>query len=458
MTTRQEDRLSFNLMISRALRASTKTQIFYEKDLSSIKDFIFYQMFGGYTLIRKDGTDLIKTIEDASTGGLRAINLDKKQLEIICQQIEGFGDDPNLKLTIWEIMDEIIATIKTHQASTKLFIKKKLDDEKKFALYLEHSLYSIKPIGTKQIIKNIKDLLNEIHQKQKDGLFKTINDYTNTIQKMVGAGTLVQMFAFAATYKTVKDRFGKIPALLGPVPLKHVNYIEIARSGKILKFRATGSVYLAGQHGGDQMDAIKIEGILYKAEFGFMFLLWALFLYGQSKFKDLEKLVKGEAKIGTIAELTKLRKMNDLITTDTSLQRPSYEFHRTFPFVNRHFIIPNCYIETILLEDKLPFKDTIRYSILLRTYEKPIEAIRFVKSKDKNISMFGFTKKSFLADVCQYSLSAAWRLFNAYGWMADELEWKIGSASKPGVLDTYYDIDPSAICTVAYLSLMGAVV
>lgn len=451
MAIRQETRLSFNKMLKMAFEASTMTQIADGIDLVSFKRAIYRQMFGVGSLVFVDGKDLIETMDDASTGGLKAININKKQIELIYEKVDVFAGDSNLKLTVTQIMDEILKTIVNLQVATKQFIKKQLDEDKKTQLAIEQALYPVKPAGPKQVIKTIKNILNEIKHTKKVGDFKTIKNINTTLQKKIGIGSLTQMsIPFGASLV-----FGKIPILLGPVPLKHVNHVEVARSGKILKFRATGSVYLAGQHGGDQMDAIKIEGILYKAEFGFMFLLWALFLYGQSKFKELDQLVSGQTNI---TEISKLRKINDLIVTDTSLQRPSYEFHRTFPFANKHFIIPYCFIETIVLEDKLPLKDVMRYTILLRTYKKPTEAVRFVKSKDENISVFGLTKKTFTAEICQYSLSFAWRMFNAYGWIADEMEWRIGSASKPGVLDTYYDIDPMAISTVAYLSLMGAVV
>lgn len=451
MATRQETRLSFNKMLKMAFEASTMTQIADGIDLVSFKRAIYRQMFGVGSLVFVDGKDLIETMDDASTGGLKAININKRQIELIYEKVDVFAADPNLKLTVTQVMDEILKTIVNLQVATKQFIKKQLDDDKKTQLAIEQALYPVKPAGPKQVIKTIKNILNEIKQAKKDGDFKTIKSINTTLQEKIGIGNLAQMsIPFGASLV-----FGKIPILIGPVPLKHVKHVEVARSGKVLKFRATGSVYLAGQHGGDQMDAIKIEGILYKAEFGFMFLLWALFLYGQSKFKELDQLVSGQTNI---TDITKLRKINDLIVTDTSLQKPSYEYHRTFPFANKHFIIPNCFIETIVLEDILPLKDVIRYTILLRTYKRPVEAVRFVKSKDENVSVFGITKKTFTSNICQYSLSFAWRMFNAYGWIVDETEWRIGSASKPGVLDTYYDIDPMAIGTVAYLSLMGAVV
>jgi len=252
----------------------------------------------------------------------------------------------------------------------------------------------------------------------------------------------------AAKFSKVRKMFGKIPLLLGPVPLKHVDYVEIARSGKILKFRATGSVFLAKQEGG--ADAIKIEGTMYKAEFLVMFLLWGLFIYGQSKFRDIADL-PGLTEAQNVFEV---RKLNDLIMTDSTLEKPSYEFHQTFPFVSRHFIIPNCFIETISIEDKLPLKDVLKYSILLRTYDKPKQVSWIEKEKGKKL--YGIKNKSTSAKICEASLNATWRMLNASGWLIDETEWKIGSAMNEGVLDTYYDVDWSTIASVTYLNLMGA--
>lgn len=452
MPTRQETRISFNKMLKVAFESSTMTQIADWVDLVSFKRAIYQQMFGVGSFVSVDGKDLIKTIEDASTGGLKAINLNKKQLEIIYSKVEGFENDPNLKLTVQQIMNEILNTIINLQAATKQIIIRATKEETKVLLAYWKNMHSIKPSRLGKLLSDIKNLGNTIKQAKEDGKFKKISDLKDKVQEFAGLGVLSSIPYIATSFIGARKLFGKIPLILGPVPLKYADYVEVARSGKILKFRASGSVFLATQPGGE--DAIKIEGSLYKTEaFIFFPMLWSLFLYGQGKFKSLEELVSGQGDI----TVTKLRKMNDLVMTNSSLERPSYEYHRTFPFVSKHFIIPNCYIETIVLENKLPVKDVIRYSILLRTYEKPTEAVRFVRNSEKNISNFGFGKKSRTSLICKYSLTTFWRILQSSGWLFDEMEWRIGSASKSGVLDTYYDIDASAIASVAYLNLMGAI-
>jgi len=450
MTAREESRKSFNKMISGAFRASTMTEISDGIDLTSFTRAIYRQLFGSGTYIWVNGKTLIKTIEDASTGGLKAINIDKKQIEIIYQKVEDFATDPNLGLTVTQIMDEIIKTIINLQISTKQIIIRIFNEETKKYLARLKKKELVKASTLEKIISRIRNSLNYIKQIKKDSKFKKISDFKDSVQKFAGVGVLSTIPYIATSFIGARKVFGKIPLILGPVPIKHADYVEVARSGKVLKFRATGSVFLASQPGGE--DAIKIEGTLYKAEFGFLFLLWGLFIYGQSKFKNLEELVSGQ---GNITDVNKLRKMNDLLMVNSSLQRPSYEYHRTFPFVSKHFIIPNCFIETIVLENKLPVKDVIRYSILLRTYTRPTEAVRFVRNNEKNMSNFGFGKETLTSQICKYSLTTSWRILQSSGWLFDEMEWRIGSASKTGVMDTYYDIDASAVASVAYLNLMG---
>jgi len=454
MSTREETRISYNKMISEALHAATDSWVINEHDHLSFKRKLFYQTFGAGTFVSTDGKDLIKTMEDASLGGLKAVNLDKKQMEIIYQKLEDFKNDPNLRLTVEQIWNEILNTIINLQAATKIIVIRILTEGKKKRLSEWQKKHAIELSRLEKFVNSIKNLGNTIKQAKKDGKFKKVSDFRDKVQKYAGLGVLSTIPYIATSFIGARKLFGKIPLILGPVPLKYADYVEVARSGKVLKFRATGSVFLANQKGGE--DAIKIEGSLYKAEaYTFMLLIWALFLYGQGKVKDLEKLVSGQ---GGITDITKLRKMNDIVMTNSSLQRPSYEYHRTFPFVSKYFIIPNCFIETIVLENKLPVKDVIRYSILLRTYTKPTEAVRFVRNSEKNISNIGFGKPSLMSEVCKYSLTTSWRILQSSGWLFDEMEWRIGSASKTGVMDTYYDIDPIAIASVAYLNLMGAVV
>ena len=432
-------------------------------DSTSFRMHIQNQLYGlGSTLLREDSRKIITVDDPNQTGpGIRAISLTTAAMNEISVELATLKNDPVLIASLRgldvnnkmrEIYDAIIGRIIDKQTRVRLSV---IDPNNPNILALINAdsgeaLTQVNPKGLEGLMKKIENKFAKwISTKVKD--VKTIPDITTTILQT--AGTAIQMGFYQGLYMGERELFGKLPVILGPCPLKHAEYVEVARSGKVLKFRATGSVFLAKQEGGDQSDAIKIEGKLYKSEFGFMFLLWALFLYGQSKFRDMQFLNTIKAN-----NITDVRKINDLLMTDSSLQKPSYEYHRTFPFVNRHFIIPNCYIETISIEDKLPLKDIIRYSILLRTYTKPRKLVKYVIDEDANTAMYGIKKKSFSAEMVEYSLNIMWRLMMASGWLIKGQEWKIGSANNEGVTDTYYDLDASSLATAMYLSIMGVVV
>jgi len=407
------------------------------------------------------------TIGTAGTGQL-AIGFTQKFFEDALSDVEDlnkndrfkedlsklYNDNPEYRNAIKRTTDRIISIFLKRQAQSMVLLAQEYQSEmeqQSLDLGGVDSIFGfIIPADPSTRYQRFTRWASEkVHKLNKANLtkaYKTVIQVKDAIEEKVGNS--FSMALTAAKFSKVRKMFGKIPLLLGPVPLKHIDYIEIARSGKILKFRATGSVFLAKQEGG--ADAIKIEGTMYKAEFLVMFLLWGLFIYGQSKFRDIADL-PGLTEAQNVFEV---RKLNDLIMTDSTLEKPSYEFHQTFPFVSRHFIIPNCFIETISIEDKLPLKDVLKYSILLRTYDKPKQVSWIEKEKGKKL--YGIKNKSTSAKICEASLNATWRMLNASGWLIDETEWKIGSAMNEGVLDTYYDVDWSTIASVTYLNLMGA--
>jgi len=404
--------------------------------------------------IGSQGIKAVSLKETFFNEAIREIDLLKADPQFIIELQGLLAKDPLMKNEVKKALDRLLFIFINRQAKCKLLMieENRLEMEQR-ALDLEEGVdpvYAFLEPPTKQskyvkFIKRVKDIMSNITYSKAKNVWKTVVEVKDKIEQTVGSS--FSIMAWAGIFSGVRKIFGSIPILLGPVPLKHVDYVEIARSGKILKFRATGSVFLAKQEGG--ADAIKIEGTMYKIEFITMFLLWGLFIYGQSKFKEMEDL----PNLLEAQSVFQIRKLNDLIMTDKTLEKPSYEFHQTFPFVSRHFIIPNCFIETMSIEDKLPLKDVLKYTILLRTYDKPKEVNWSEGPKGK--VLYGIKNKTTSAEICEYSLNLGWRMLNASGWLIDETEWKIGSALNEGVLDTYYDVDWSTIASVAYLNLMG---
>lgn len=444
-----------------ALRGFCKTVSPYPLSLRSTQSFVelvFIEIFGQAHVVNiLNGKLLTATdtlvFEDSPSSkvGLKVKGFTEAQFNQFITDLEDLQKDPTLKLKVDESYQIFLKLVKERQAKSRAILIQQLEKDNETLQAIGNLFYSLeKPSGVKSLVSIIKNYVSAINKAKLKGAWKKVTEVNDALQEKVGSA--FSILTWGGIYRAASQLWGKMPVLLGPCPLKHADYVEIARSGKILKFRATGSVFLAAQEGG--ADAIKIEGTLYKAEYTIMFILWGLFLYGQSKFRDMKTIPGFNA--GGVSDATTVRKLNNLITTNTDLERPTYEFHQTFPFVSKHFIIPNCYIETISIEDKLPLKDTLKYSILLRTYEKPTE-VTWLENKKSGTRLSGFKNKTLMAKICEYSLNAGWRLLNYMGWLIDDQEWKIGSATEEGVLDTYYDVDWQSLSSMVYLNLVGAV-
>ena len=445
----------FNTLV----RGFSKTTSPYPLRITSTGSYmeeVFIELFGQTFVTNIHNGKLLTNkntlvFEDSPTSavGIKVKGFVLSQWDALTADIEALQKDTTLKLNAREAQTVVLKLIIERKAKSRtILITQLAQDEAAIQSIID--MYSFDdPQGSESFLRRVRNYLAAIDKAKVKGALKTVVEVKDELNEKVGSA--LSILAWGGIYQVASQLWGKIPVLLGPCPLKHAHYIEIARSGKILKFRATGSVFLAAQEGGD--DAIKIEGTLYKAEYAIMFILWGLFLYGQAKFRDM-KTIPGFDLGG--ASATTIRKLNDLITTNTDLERPTYEFHQTFPFVNKHFIIPNCYIETISIEDKLPLKDTLRYTILLRTYEKPTE-VTWLEDKKSGSRISGFKNKTLTSKICEYSLNAGWRMLNYSGWLIDDQEWKIGSARDEGVTDTYYDVDWASVASVVYLNMVGAV-
>jgi len=241
-----------------------------------------------------------------------------------------------------------------------------------------------------------------------------------------------------------------VPCVLSGLPLRHVREIEIARSGKILKFRATGSVFLANQEGGE--DAIRIEGILVRSEIIFILFLWLIFYYGQGKVDEIEGIIE---QTGNPALMAMRAKNVDITTFNKTIQKPAYTHHVTVPFVTRHIIVPNTYIETLSFEERLDLgKDIIGYSILLRTYRKPVDFEIYSASPTLSYISGKGNKLLSMYKVIEFFANMAWRFVNSRGIFIKEREWKIGGDSAESD-DVYYNIDAVNIASTVVLGLVG---
>lgn len=241
-----------------------------------------------------------------------------------------------------------------------------------------------------------------------------------------------------------------VPCVLAGLPLRHIREIEVARSGKILKFRATGSVFLANQEGGE--DAIRIEGLMARGEIMFIFFLWMIFYHGQGRIT--EAVFDPNKEISLLA----LRAKNvDITTFNQTTQKPAYTHHYTVPFVTRHVIIPNCYIETLSFEEKIEFgKDVIGYSILLRTYRKQQGFEIYTHSPKSNYLSPSGNKSLGTFKIIEFFANMAWRFINAEGLFISEREWKIGGDTAESD-DVYYNVEIDHLASSVILGVVGII-
>ncbi|MHA1408716.1 MAG: hypothetical protein ACTSQY_00110 [Candidatus Odinarchaeia archaeon] len=236
--------------------------------------------------------------------------------------------------------------------------------------------------------------------------------------------------------------------VVGVVPLTHVQEIEVARSGRILKFRATGSVFLANQEGG--LDAIRVEGYFIRGGIMKLISLIALQAYSTGKRKEISpNMLQG------ISSLIQLRKALTASNINPLMEKPSYVYHNTFPFVSKHVIIPNVYIETISFEEKVVFgKDVIAYSILMRTYTKPTSFVLYKRSDTSAFYGMLDSRKTKTLRMVEFFVNAARRFAQSQNVLLNEREWKI-KYNQAGMDDVYYEIDALDLASSVVLGIIG---
>ncbi len=290
-----------------------------------------------------------------------------------------------------------------------------------------------------KISSRLANILDHIKNKK----LTSRTEFIKEVVKVSSAGTFFTVYNLLAK----EFKLFTTPCMIAGVPLYHVQSIEIARSGMILKFRATGAVFLAHQEGGE--DGIRIEFMILGEELLLVILLWILYLRGKGYTKSIDTLQNLSGNM----TLTQMREtLTNFMKIDESLKEPSYEYHFTYPFVSRHIIIPNTYVETISFEDTLDTgKNVLRCSIFLRTYTPPASFSRIGTNKyglkdksDKNINSY---------KLLQFSVNWIWRVLMASNLLIDNSSY-VGSGESTDD-DVYYNVNPESLAVTSLLALAG---
>ena len=198
---------------------------------------------------------------------------------------------------------------------------------------------------------------------------------TNLVTNLTVIGSSLSRY-----YLSNKKRI-KPAAVIAGIPLGTVAELSMALSDRILKYRATGGVFLAHQDGGNESLRIvcKAWGI---GRYLFLTMLDFLFMYGSAKILDLfsEKInLFGSTAGGPLGEITKdifgasVQKRNpwkkfDRMNKDEGRE----EYHSTFPIVTKNRIFSSMYLETYdIVESVNNGMNMLTVTLFLRKYRPP---------------------------------------------------------------------------------------
>jgi len=185
----------------------------------------------------------------------------------------------------------------------------------------------------------------------------------------------------------------KPAAVIAGIPLGTVDELSMALSDRILKYRATGGVFLAHQDGGNESLRIvcKAWGL---GRYLFLTMLDFLFLYGSAKMLDLFKGISlfGEIPYGETLPLIKkdvfgksVKKRNPWRRFDTfNREEGREEYHSTFPIVTKNRIFSSMYLETYdIVESVNTGMNMLTVTLFLGKYRPPypLEMTRVEREK-----------------------------------------------------------------------------
>jgi hypothetical protein len=315
------------------------------------------------------------------------------------------------------------------------------------------------PLITEQKIgdsvkKQIQDYIADAKQNLKYLDFKTI-----LMSAVPTLGTVAMMNTLEASgiLRRTPELTRSHACLVGLVPLQHIREIEVARSGQVLKFRATGSVFLAKQKG-EGKDAVRISGKFYREEIIILTFLLLLYEYGAANVGDIDLTTNLQP-----FDLQAIRKLNNILTVNTDKVKPSVEQHNTFPFVSRHVIIPNCYIETLSFEERIENGiSVINYDILLRTFNKQ-KSFKVWNSDDDNTKYVAtiYNENLRFHKMFEYGINAVWRYLQSEHFVVNTGYWKVGVTTStygsPLAKDVYYNVDALDVVGTFAMGAMGFV-
>lgn len=333
-------------------------------------------------------------------------------------------------------------------------------------VYLSTVVAEVTPVVTEEgvavestLSKKLKSYLTGFIENAKEN--RKYLDFTTILLSAVpvlGSVAMIASLEASGILRRTPELTKSHACLVGAIPLQHIREIEVARSGQKLKFRATGSVFLAKQEGGGT-DAVRISGKFYRDEIAMLMFLLMLYEYGAARVGDIDL----ENPDPSDFNLEAIKRRKNILTVNTDKIKPSYEKHNTFPFVSRHVIIPNCYMETLSFEERIENgMSVVNYDILLRTFNKQ-NSFKIWGSDDPDTKYVYvatvYNEKLKFHQMFEYGINAIWRHIQAEAFVINTGSWKVGVTTStygsPQARDVYYNVDALDVASTFAMGVFG---
>ena len=207
---------------------------------------------------------------------------------------------------------------------------------------------------------------------------------------LLSSATAMMAQAAAGMYLIGTSKAG---AMLGPLPLYTISKMSFATSNKALKFRAHGPVFLAYQAGEFEGVAIDITcEFVGPFKWLYLTLLKRLFIYTRAQVKPYlvpttpGKLIPILGMINFAGTNYYQIASNTYISANkvqtggisgastegvTKFNQRNFYYHNTFMFISKMVVIPQAYIESMIINQEATTNDKISVSLLLREYKAP---------------------------------------------------------------------------------------
>ncbi len=177
--------------------------------------------------------------------------------------------------------------------------------------------------------------------------------------------------------------------VMAGIPMPSIQEISHAMSDKLLKYRATGGIFLAHQPGGEQ--TLRIVGKAFgRNRFLFLTMLDFLFLYGSARVVDLLAKAPTIAPWGASGSILT---MTDVLEPQvdpwkkiegSNVEDGREEQHLTFPVITTSATHTNMFIETYDFTESIEYgMNCVTYTIFLRKYV-PSYPYKFKFTLDEN--------------------------------------------------------------------------